>query len=79
MFEGQLVNSVWKAKTQTNTGLRRAGQLEFRPKIGPKMFRSVGRMWAETTTGPTAFHKKSWSGPLFWCARRDLNPRPIDP
>ena len=31
-------------------------------------------MWAETTTGPTAFQKKCWSDPFIWCARRDLTP-----
>ena len=59
--------------------LTRAGQVAFRPEIGLKYFQA----WAGCEQKPQRArpHSRRNAGQTryLWCARRDFNPRPIDP
>ena len=45
---------------------------------GPFLKLNVGKMWTKEKQAKPAL-RKVLVRPVFWCARRDLNPRPIDP
>ena len=79
LLRGQQVNFAPWAGTQSNTGLSKAGRGECRADISPNLF----QVWVKYGRKPQQARPRSkevqFRPVICWCARRDLNPRPIDP
>ena len=77
MIGGQLVNSARLTKTHTNTGLERASRAVFRPKTDPKLAKVWVKCGRKQKRAQPHSSKNADQTHVTWCARRDLNPRPI--